>query len=149
MINRHLLRLPTSLLTRSRSIHTTPAISNMLTPPPTPPQQRTKPGRGVKALSLNTIHQNVKDVQYAVRGELATKADVYQQKIAKGETDGLGFDKVVTANIGNPQQKGLDQKPITFWRQVSLTLMNRWIGQDGEFRKDEMRATVDVDREDE
>ena len=26
--------------------------------------------------------------------------------------------QVVTANIGNPQQRGLDQKPITFWRQV-------------------------------
>jgi alanine transaminase len=29
---------------------------------------------------------------------------------------GLPFDKVISANIGNPQQ--LDQKPITFFRQV-------------------------------
>ncbi|WWC90423.1 uncharacterized protein L201_005358 [Kwoniella dendrophila CBS 6074] len=83
------------------------------------------------ALNLKTINQSVLDVHYAVRGELALKADKYQQQLlAKPQSNGsntsnvetldgdLPFEQVVTANIGNPQQKGLNQVPLTFWRQV-------------------------------
>lgn len=95
-------------------------------------------------MTLDTIHKSILDVEYAVRGELAIKADKYTQMLkakqgggkdqggmesrgneqgeegvkGKDEGEALPFDKVVTANIGNPQQRGLDQKPITFWRQV-------------------------------
>jgi alanine transaminase len=73
-----------------------------------------------KSLNRESINPAVLNVEYAVRGELALKADTYAQQIAgtKPGGDKLPFDKVVTANIGNPQQRGLDQKPITFWRQV-------------------------------
>ena len=71
------------------------------------------------ALTLDSINPTVLDVQYAVRGEVAVKADQYMTKLEKeGKDANLPFDKVVTANIGNPQQSGLDQKPITYWRQV-------------------------------
>lgn len=80
------------------------------------------------ALTLDSINPAVLDVQYAVRGELALRAEDYMQKLASaegsssssssGKAANLPFDKVVTANIGNPQQKGLDQVPITYWRQV-------------------------------
>ena len=89
------------------------------------------------ALRLDTINPSVLDVAYAVRGELALRADKYAHQIAdaaaapvgngtgSAQANGNGhataklpFDKVVTANIGNPQQAGLDQRPITFWRQV-------------------------------
>lgn len=70
-------------------------------------------------LTLETINPAVLDVQYAVRGELALKADKYMQELDQpGGGKNLPFDKVVTANIGNPQQKGLNQRPITFWRQI-------------------------------
>ena len=79
-------------------------------------------------LTKSTINPTVLNVQYAVRGELALKADKYSQQLAsplaggssgnESPTDKLPFDKVVTANIGNPQQRGLDQQPITYWRQV-------------------------------
>lgn len=81
-------------------------------------------------LTKLTINPAVLEVQYAVRGELALKADKYSQQLASPIAPSssppaspspnlkLPFDKVVTANIGNPQQKGLDQQPITFWRQV-------------------------------
>ncbi|CRK38351.1 hypothetical protein BN1708_007740 [Verticillium longisporum] len=46
-------------------------------------------------------------------------SEEYRAKLAKGDKD-LPFDQVISANIGNPQQ--LDQKPITFFRQV-LSLM--------------------------
>lgn len=116
----------------------------MLTPPPTPKShaKRLHQKAYTKALTLRTINPTVKDVEYAVRGELAQRADKYTHMLAdaksndagtkdlggasskskengsKEESEKLPFDKVVTANIGNPQQRGLDQKPITFWRQV-------------------------------
>ena len=43
------------------------------------------------------------------------RSEEYRAKLAKGATD-LPFDKIISANIGNPQQ--LDQKPITFFRQT-------------------------------
>lgn len=71
-----------------------------------------------KALTIDNINPAVRNVEYAVRGELALKADQYMQQIQASGSSGLPFEKVVTANIGNPQQKGLDQQPITYWRQV-------------------------------
>lgn len=58
-------------------------------------------------------------VEYAVRGAVPQKATAYDSQLKSGEGSHLPFKKIVNANIGNPQQKGLDQKPITWWRQVS------------------------------
>jgi alanine transaminase len=69
----------------------------------------------LRSLNINNINPHVKEAKYAVRGELAIKSEEYRAKLAKGDAD-LPFDKVISANIGNPQQ--LDQKPITFFRQV-------------------------------
>ena len=85
-----------------------------------------------KALSIDNINPHVKEAKYAVRGELAIKSEEYRAKLRKlkdqppsppseGEND-LPFDTVISANIGNPQQ--LDQKPITFFRQVLSLLEN-------------------------
>ncbi|KIJ63691.1 hypothetical protein HYDPIDRAFT_182259 [Hydnomerulius pinastri MD-312] len=38
---------------------------------------------------------------------------------------GLPFNQVISSNIGNPQQKGLDQPPITFVRQVAALMEYR------------------------
>ncbi|KAL9121987.1 MAG: hypothetical protein Q9187_001463, partial [Circinaria calcarea] len=75
----------------------------------------------LKSLNINNINPHVKAAKYAVRGELATRSEEYRAKLAKGHPptppdESLPFDKVISANIGNPQQ--LDQKPITFFRQV-------------------------------
>ena len=76
----------------------------------------------LRALNVENINQNVRRAQYAVRGELASRAETYRAKLKKGhpptppDEDSLPFDQVISANIGNPQQ--LDQKPITFFRQV-------------------------------
>ncbi|KCV69340.1 alanine transaminase [Fonticula alba] len=66
-------------------------------------------------LTLDTINRHVRDAQYAVRGELAIRAEKYRERLAAGEK--LPFDEITLCNIGNPQQLG--QKPITFFRQVS------------------------------
>lgn len=73
-------------------------------------------------LTLDNINPHVRAAKYAVRGELAVRSEQYRAKLAKGEGKDLPFDTVIAANIGNPQQ--LDQKPITFFRQVASLLEN-------------------------
>ncbi|KZT59265.1 PLP-dependent transferase [Calocera cornea HHB12733] len=66
------------------------------------------------------LNPAVLQASYAVRGPLATKAEHYRAHIkAKGDNHDLPFKSIVTANIGNPQQAGLDQPPLTFFRQVA------------------------------
>ena len=75
----------------------------------------------LRSLNIDNINPHVKEAKYAVRGELATRSEKYRAQLQKGypptpPEEPLPFDKVISANIGNPQQ--LDQKPITFFRQV-------------------------------
>jgi alanine transaminase len=83
----------------------------------------------LRSLNIDNINPHVKEAKYAVRGELATKAEAYRAQLAKSKSGApptppqdhpLSFDAVISANIGNPQQ--LDQKPITFFRQVLALL---------------------------
>ncbi|PWN44123.1 hypothetical protein IE81DRAFT_287715 [Ceraceosorus guamensis] len=77
-------------------------------------------------LTEKSINPHVLNVEYAVRGELSNRANKYAELLASGDHEkvkkenGIRFDSVVTANIGNPQQQPyLAQKPLTFWRQVA------------------------------
>jgi alanine transaminase len=73
----------------------------------------------LRSLTIDNINPHVKEAKYAVRGELAVRSEEYRERLAaasKPSDAGLPFDQVISANIGNPQQ--LDQKPITFFRQV-------------------------------
>merc|ERR1711904_744528 len=69
-------------------------------------QQRKYTGEEKMTLTLETANENVKNTQYAVRGEIV-------QIAAKLAAEGK---KIIYCNIGNPQSLG--QKPITFFRQV-------------------------------
>jgi alanine transaminase len=75
----------------------------------------------LRSLDIDNINPHVKQAEYAVRGELAIKSEEYRARLKKGDPPTppeppLPFNTVISANIGNPQQ--LDQKPITFFRQV-------------------------------
>lgn len=72
-----------------------------------------KPIRPRKVVTLNSLQSQLRDFEYAVRGELAIKAGEYVQQLQQGKK--LPFSKVIYCNIGNPQQLG--QQPITFTRQ--------------------------------
>jgi len=69
-------------------------------------------------LTVDDLNPAIHKIQYAVRGELAIKAEELREAL-KDPKASLPFSKVVSSNIGNPQQKGLDQPPITFVRQVA------------------------------
>ncbi|KAE8149839.1 pyridoxal phosphate-dependent transferase [Aspergillus avenaceus] len=83
--------------------------------------RRTLATPALRCLNAENINPYVKEAKYAVRGELAVKAEEYRVKLSNGDKS-LPFDSVIFANIGNPQQ--LDQKPITFFRQVLSLLEN-------------------------
>ncbi|TFY54697.1 hypothetical protein EVJ58_g8705 [Rhodofomes roseus] len=77
----------------------------------------------MRPLTPADLNPAILNVQYAVRGELAIKADELNEKLRSQEhQDKLPFKKVISSNIGNPQQKGLDQPPITFTRQVAALM---------------------------
>lgn len=105
-------------------------------------------GAQLRSLNIDNINPHVKEAKYAVRGELATRAEKYRAKLAKGHhpptppEDPLPFDTVVSANIGNPQQ--LDQKPITFFRQVLSLLENPRLLENQEALKQSFGYKEDV-----
>lgn len=83
----------------------------------------------VHSLTIDNINPHVKEAEYAVRGELAVRAEKYRTKLSQDRPptpangdETLPFDTVISANIGNPQQ--LDQKPLTFFRQVASLMEN-------------------------
>lgn len=67
-----------------------------------------------KVLTVDTMNPLIRTVEYAVRGRLAIRAEEIRDQLREGKK--FPFDTVVNCNIGNPQQ--LNQKPITFFRQV-------------------------------
>ncbi|KAF8635735.1 hypothetical protein AX15_000351 [Amanita polypyramis BW_CC] len=75
----------------------------------------------MRPLTVDSLNSSVLKVEYAVRGELAIKAEDLRQKLAQGNAN-LPFDRVINSNIGNPQQKGLDQPPLTFVRQLAALM---------------------------
>lgn len=75
-----------------------------------------------RVLTKDTINPAVIKAEYAVRGEIAIRAEELREMCATEEgRKKLGFDDVISCNIGNPQQ--LEQKPITFFRQVSRVVV--------------------------
>lgn len=66
-------------------------------------------------LRASNISKRVLDAQYAVRGQLAIRAEQIRADLAK-DASSHQMDSITNLNIGNPQQ--LDQKPVTFFRQV-------------------------------
>ena len=70
-----------------------------------------------RVLTKQTLNRHVLEAQYAVRGAIPLRAEELREQIEQGNGGDLPFDEIVSCNIGNPQQ--LDQKPLTFLRQVS------------------------------
>lgn len=66
-------------------------------------------------LKDNQLNPHALVAKYAVRGRIPTMAEDLKKKL-KNDPSSVPFKKIISANIGNPQQ--LDQKPITYYRQV-------------------------------
>ncbi|KAL2115908.1 hypothetical protein VTJ04DRAFT_10163 [Mycothermus thermophilus] len=109
--------LPTTSLPLRAGRRTSPLTRNI----PSYNNIRTMASESGRRLTIDNINPHVRAAKYAVRGELAVKSEEYRIALAKGDHN-LPFNQVISANIGNPQQ--LDQKPLTFFRQVLSILEN-------------------------
>ncbi|EGD81783.1 hypothetical protein PTSG_02496 [Salpingoeca rosetta] len=69
--------------------------------------------------TADALNPQLLKAQYAVRGAIPLRAGQIAEDLRKG-VGSYPFDKVVFANIGNPQS--LRQEPITFFRQVLSVL---------------------------
>ena len=71
-----------------------------------------------KSLNEDTMSQNLRKMEYAVRGSVVIAADKINDEL-KASSSGkrrFPFDEIVYTNIGNPQSVG--QRPLTWPRQV-------------------------------
>ncbi|KAH8897093.1 PLP-dependent transferase [Thozetella sp. PMI_491] len=135
---------PPSLLSLSRaSTFQTPLprLEAVVIPSLSPQQLRKMSSTAQRRLNYDNINPHVKAAKYAVRGELAVLSEEFRARLAKGDTS-LPFDKVISANIGNPQQ--LDQKPITFFRQVLSLLENPLLLQHKDVLVEKLGYQTDV-----
>eukprot|EP00571_Detonula_confervacea_P008975 CAMPEP_0172330642 /NCGR_PEP_ID=MMETSP1058-20130122/61506_1 /TAXON_ID=83371 /ORGANISM="Detonula confervacea, Strain CCMP 353" /LENGTH=546 /DNA_ID=CAMNT_0013047867 /DNA_START=129 /DNA_END=1770 /DNA_ORIENTATION=- len=82
------------------------------------------PRRRNKRLTIDTISDNLKSMEYAVRGKIAMEADAIAQQLSTTPTTNsikkFPFDHIVYTNIGNPH--AVQQKAITWPRQVMALL---------------------------
>ncbi|KAI8610844.1 pyridoxal phosphate-dependent transferase [Chytriomyces sp. MP71] len=69
-----------------------------------------------RVMRADTIQRDIVKVEYAVRGEIAIRAEQLRKQLSDAPGS-LPFTRITNCNIGNPQQ--LEQKPITFFRQVA------------------------------
>ncbi|XP_043834040.1 alanine aminotransferase 1-like isoform X2 [Dromiciops gliroides] len=67
-----------------------------------------------KVLTMDTMNQSVKNVEYAVRGPILLRAMELERELKQGVKK--PFTEIIRANIGDAHAMG--QKPITFIRQV-------------------------------
>eukprot|EP01138_Halocafeteria_seosinensis_P005291 gb/GECG01005410.1/.p1 GENE.gb/GECG01005410.1/~~gb/GECG01005410.1/.p1 ORF type:complete len:537 (+),score=59.92 gb/GECG01005410.1/:1-1611(+) len=70
-------------------------------------------------LTVESMNANLREAQYAVRGEIVLRAMEHKAALERGES--RPFNKVIHCNIGNPQELG--QEPLTYPREV-LALVN-------------------------
>jgi alanine transaminase len=77
----------------------------------------------IKRLNEESMSQNLRKMEYAVRGSVVIAADKINDELKKQEQSQspnqhskFPFEKILYTNIGNPQSVG--QKPLTWPRQV-------------------------------
>ncbi|CCE61263.1 hypothetical protein TPHA_0A01800 [Tetrapisispora phaffii CBS 4417] len=69
----------------------------------------------VAKVTLKDLNSKIIKTQYAVRGPIPARAEELKLQLEK-DPKSLPFNKIINANIGNPQQLG--QKPLSFIRKV-------------------------------
>ncbi|KAJ6220392.1 hypothetical protein RDWZM_006204 [Blomia tropicalis] len=67
-------------------------------------------------INLNNINENVKRLEYAVRGPLVIRAGEIERELKSGTGTDRPFNSVIRANIGDCHAMG--QTPLTYLRQV-------------------------------
>jgi aspartate/methionine/tyrosine aminotransferase len=82
-----------------------------------------------KRLTLDSMSEKLKKMEYAVRGKVVIAADRINLELKESSEKKYPFDHIVFTNIGNPHSVG--QVPLTWPRQVmALVELPKHIGVD-------------------
>lgn len=92
----------------------------------------TSPSNSSPLLTLDNINQNVKTMEYAVRGPLVIRAGELEKELAAGGSK--PFKEIIRANIGDCHAMG--QKPLTFFRQVIACCVDTSLLDDDRYPRD-------------
>mmetsp|Transcript_4653 Transcript_4653/g.9696 ORF Transcript_4653/g.9696 Transcript_4653/m.9696 type:complete len:549 (+) Transcript_4653:274-1920(+) len=116
----HTALVSTVMLSLSRfafgSTAASAVVDVMATPMSTPLTETRR-----KRLTIDTISDNLKKMDYAVRGKIAIEADRIADELRSKEGSSKHpFDHIIYTNIGNPH--AVQQKAITWPRQVMALL---------------------------
>jgi len=79
------------------------------------------PPAGGAGLQLENLPSNIREMHYAVRGEVDQMAQAIAKQL-KEEGHNYPFSEIVPCHIGNPQAVG--QTPLTFHRQIVSLMTN-------------------------
>nr|CAB3250828.1 alanine aminotransferase 2 [Phallusia mammillata] len=85
-----------------------------------------------KVLTVDNMNQNIKKVEYAVRGPIVVRAGAIRKELEQGAEK--PFSEVISANIGDAHAMG--QSPITFLRQVVALCIYPELFKSNEFPED-------------
>lgn len=85
-----------------------------------------------RTVTLENMNQNIKRMEYAVRGPLVIRANEIEKELQKGFKK--PFSEVIKANIGDCHAMG--QKPLTFIRQVLTLCTYPQLMKDSQFPED-------------
>jgi hypothetical protein len=104
-----------TLVSRSILVHCTNLTSHVLSPLATTKTMEVDLPKHQTRITEENMAQNLRKMEYAVRGQVVIAADLINEQLKKGDS-GRPFDHIVYTNIGNPHSVG--QKPLTWPRQV-------------------------------
>lgn len=85
-----------------------------------------------KVLTIDSMNPHVKNIEYAVRGPIVTRAGEIEKELNLGQKK--DFTNVIKANIGDCHAVG--QEPLTFLRQVLGLCIYPHLMQDASFPDD-------------
>lgn len=95
--------------------------------------QRTMSSSVTQILNTNNINENVKRMEYAVRGPLVIRAGQIERELREGKST-KPFDQVIRANIGDCHATG--QRPVTFIRQVLACVTDQSLIMNSNYPRD-------------
>lgn len=98
-----------------KSFHTGPVTGSLKAQPAKKVMKTKYNFEPAEPLAIQDLNESVLNAKYAVRGSIPMRAEELKIQLQK-DPKSLPFDRIINANIGNPQQ--LNQKPLTFYRQV-------------------------------
>lgn len=95
-------------------------------------EERVKP----RKFTAEMISEKILNAEYAVRGAVPTRAGEIAAKLKAGKGS-YPFNRLIFCNIGNPQ--AVQQKPITFYRQVAAATLDPNLLADNVYPEDVAR----------